>query len=135
MKTLNPYFTFAGNCRAAMEFYRDCLNGEITQMQTFEDAKYEVEENRKKNIIHAELRAEGILLMASDGMPGFEAQPGNTVSLTIDLTDVNEEERIFAALAVGGKVTMPLQTTFWGARYGMLTDRYGIQWMLNCSKP
>ena len=73
--------------------------------------------------------------MASDGMLGFEACPGNNVSLTIDLTDVNEEERIFAALAIGGKVTMPLQTTFWGARYGQLIDRFGVQWMPNCSKP
>ena len=73
--------------------------------------------------------------MASDGMQGFVANPGNNISLDIDLTDEKEQARIFEALAKGGAVTMPLQTTFWGAKYGMLTDRYGIQWMLNCSKP
>jgi len=134
MKTLNPYLTFAGNCRAAMNFYRDCLNGEITQMQTFEEAKFEVDEKIKGRIIHAELRADSVYIMASDGMAEFASQPGNNVSLTLDLTDQEEEERIFNALANGGKVTMPLQTTFWGARYGMLTDRYGVNWMLNCSK-
>jgi PhnB protein len=72
--------------------------------------------------------------MASDGMPGYVANPGNNISLDIDLNDLNEQARIFEALAKGGKVDMPLQDTFWGAKYGMLTDRYGIHWMLNCYK-
>lgn len=134
MAPLVPYFTFAGNCREAMNFYKDCFKGEITQIQTFEEAKMEVPELLKKQIVHAEVKAGDILLMASDGMAGFEAQPGNNVSLTINLTDEKEEIRLFDALAKGGKVSMPLQDTFWGARYGMLTDRYGVNWMLNCPK-
>jgi PhnB protein len=135
MKTIVPYLTFAGNCREAMNYYKECFKGEITQMQTFEEAHMAVDEKFKNKIVHAELKSEELYFMASDGMADFKAQPGNNVSLNINLTDTNEQERIFSALAVGGKVTMPLQDTFWGARYGMLTDRYGINWMLNCSKP
>jgi PhnB protein len=135
MKTLVPYFTFAGNCREAMQFYKQCLNGEIVQMQTFEEAKYQTSDKFKNRIIHAEFKAEGVHLMASDGMEDFVAVPGNNLSLNIDLTDEKEQARIFAALSQGGKVAMPLQDTFWGAKYGQLVDRFGIQWMLNCTKP
>jgi PhnB protein len=95
----------------------------------------EVDDSFKQRIIHAEFRAEDVFFMASDGNSGFVVNPGNNISLTINLTDGQEQERIFKALAEGGIVTMPLHKTFWGATYGMLTDRYGIQWMLNCSKP
>jgi PhnB protein len=67
-------------------------------------------------------------------MPGFVANPGNNISLDIDMTDLTEQAKIFEALAKDGKIDMPLQDTFWGAKYGMLTDRYGIHWMLNCYK-
>jgi len=134
MKTLIPYLTFAGNCREAFEFYKEVLKGEITSIQTFGEAKANMGEQFNHYIIHAEFRAENVYFMASDGMPGFVANPGNNVSLDIDLTDLNEQARIFEALSKGGKVDMPLQDTFWGAKYGMLTDRYGIHWMLNCPK-
>jgi PhnB protein len=134
MKTLVPYLTFAGNCREAFEFYRDTLRGEIKSIQTFEEAKMEVEEQSKKKIVHAEFKAGDIYFMASDGMADFTANPGNNISLSINLDDFNELDRIFSGLAAGGKVTMPLQDAFWGARFGMLTDRFGIQWMLSCRK-
>lgn len=133
MQNINPYLTFQGNCREAMEFYQLCLNGEITSMETFADVKMEVPEAFKNKIVHAVLRAEGIHLMASDGMPGFVADPGNVVSLSMELTDRGEQERIFNALAAGGKITMPLAKMFWGGIYGRLTDRFGIQWQFNCS--
>jgi PhnB protein len=135
MKTLVPYFTFAGNCREAFEFYKECLKGEITQMQTFEEAKMQVNDEFKHKIIHAEFKSDDIYFMASDGMAGFVAVPGNNLSLNINLTDENEQARISAALSQGGKVTMPLQDTFWGAKYGQLVDRFGVQWMLNCTGP
>lgn len=135
MKNFNPYLTFGGSCREAMEFYKEALNGELIQMQTFEEAKMEVPEAFKKHIIHAELKAEGVHLMASDGMVGWVANPGNNVSLSIDFSDGEEQEKVWKALSEGGKVTMPMESTFWGARFGMLTDRFGIQWMLNYQKP
>jgi PhnB protein len=134
MKTLIPYLTFAGNCREAFEFYKEVLQGEIVSIQTFEEANANMGAQFGHYIIHAEFKAEDVHFMASDGMPGFVANPGNTVSLDIDLTDMTEQARIFDALSKGGKVDMPLQDTFWGAKYGMLTDRYGIHWMLNCYK-
>jgi len=84
------------------------------------------------NIIHAEVKSEDIQFFASDGMPGFVAQGGNMVTLSINLEDIAEEERIFNALSVGGTVTMALNDTFWGARFGMLVDKFGVPWMLNC---
>jgi len=132
MKTLTPYLLFAGNCREAINYYREVLNGEITQIQTFGEIGYKGSDQEKQRIVHAELKAESILIMLSDGMVDFQSQPGNNVVLSIDLTDENEQARIFAALSQGGKVTMPLEVTFWGAKYGQLTDRFGIDWMLNC---
>ncbi len=134
MKNFNPYLTFEGNCREAMEFYKKVLGGEIVSMQTFEEAKQSIPADYKDKIIHSELKAEGVHLMASDGMPGWKAKPGNNVTLSIDLTDGMEQEKIFKALSEGGMVSMPLGDTFWGGRFGMLTDRYGIQWMVNYQK-
>ena len=134
MKNFNPYLTFEGNCREAMEFYKKVLGGEIVSMQTFEEANQSVSAEYKNKIVHSELKAEGVHLMASDGMPGWKAKPGNNVTLSIDLTDGMEQEKIFKALSEGGMVSMPLGETFWGGRFGMLTDRYGIQWMLNYQK-
>ena len=131
---LVPYFTFAGNCREAMNFYKDALNGELTQIQTFAEGGMAQDERVKDWILHAEVKAGDIHLMASDGFAEFVAQPGNTVSLNINLSDPAEQDRIFSVLAQGGKVTMPIQDTFWGARYGMVIDRFGTQWMLNCIK-
>ena len=72
--------------------------------------------------------------MATDGMPGKDAAAGNNIMLTIRLTDEREQTRIFDALSRGGEVTQPLEDTFWGSRFGMLVDRYGIHWMLDCAK-
>ncbi len=132
MKKLNPYLNFPGTTREALNFYKDCLNGEIVSIQTYGEAYMEVEDKYKNNVIHAEFKADGVEFMASDGMPGFAATPGNMITLSINLDDEQEQKDIFNALAAGGKVTMPLDKTFWGAIFGQLTDRFGIQWMLNC---
>jgi PhnB protein len=113
MKTIMTYLTVAGNCREAMEYYRGCLGGEITQMQTFQEGHMQVDKKLKGLILHAELKTGDATIMASDGMAEFVYNPGNYLSLTLILDDQAEEERIFAALASGGKVTMPLQDTFW----------------------
>jgi PhnB protein len=135
MKTLNPYLTFEGNCREAMEYYKKALNPELFTLQSFEEAHQEVADAYKKHIIHSELKADGVHFMASDGMPGWKAVSGNNVTMSIDFSDGAEQEKIWKVLAEGGKITMPMQDTFWGARFGMLTDRFGIQWMLNFTKP
>lgn len=132
MKTITPYLFFSGNCEEAMSFYKECLNGEITALQRFGDAEMPVEDDHKRKIMHGELKAEGITIMFSDGAPHKEITGGNNVQLSINLESEEEQNRIFEALSEEGEITMPLENTFWGARYGMLTDRYGIRWMLNC---
>jgi len=134
MKSFNPYINFAGNTRAALEFYQQCFNGEILHMQTFGEAQQEVSGEELNRIMHAEFKAEGIHIMASDGMPGDKVTQGDTISLSINFTDEAEQTDIFNSLSNGGIISMPLQDTFWGARFGMLTDRFGIHWMFNCYK-
>lgn len=134
MKSLNPYINFSGRCREALDFYKECFNGEIEALSTFAEAPGDTDEKFKDNVMHSEFRAEGVFFMATDGMPGREAVVGDNVFLTIQFTDEQEQARIFDALSQGGKVTQPLEDTFWGARFGMLVDRYGINWMLNCAK-
>jgi PhnB protein len=134
MKSLNPYINFSGKCREALGFYKECFNGEIPTLSMFADAPGETDEKYKQNVMHSEFRAEGIFFMATDGMPGREAVIGDNISLTVLLTDEQEQTRIFEALSQGGKVVQPLQEAFWGARFGMLVDRYGIHWMLSCTK-
>lgn len=131
MKHLNPYLAFPGTSEAAMKFYQECLGGELT-MQTFAQSGQEVPDDYKDKIMHSELKVEGIQIMASDTMSNHTIIPGDNITLSIQLTDLQEEETIFNKLAADGKVTMPLQDTFWGARFGMLIDQFGINWMLNC---
>ncbi|MDR9416609.1 MAG: VOC family protein [Gracilimonas sp.] len=134
MKTITPYLFFPGNCEKAMNFYKECLNGEITALQRFGETEMPVDDDHKQKIMHGELKADGITIMFSDGAPHKEITDGNNVQLSINLDSEEEQDRIFDALADGGKITMPLEITFWGARYGMVTDKFGIRWMLNCEK-
>ncbi len=131
MKQLGVYLNFPGSCREALNFYKDALGGEIVSIQTFGEAPVNAKPEEADLVMHAEFRAEGIFFMASDSMEGFPSQPGTNVTLNINLTDAEEEQRVFNALAEGGRVNMPLQETFWGSNFGMLTDKYGINWMTN----
>jgi PhnB protein len=132
MKTLNPYLFFPGNCEEAMNYYKECLDGEITALQRFGDTEMPVEEDYRNKIMHGELRSEGIHIMFSDGAPHKEIVEGDNVQLSITVETTEEQDKIFDTLAKEGKITMPLEKTFWGARYGMLKDKFGIRWMLNC---
>lgn len=134
MKTLNPYIDFSGKCREALEFYKRSLRGEIVVMQTFAEAPVDSGQKDKQNIMHSEFRAEGIHFMASDGMPGHKAVTGDNITLTIQFTDEKEQAEIFNALADGGKIVQPIVDTFWEAKFGILADRFGIHWMVNCPK-
>jgi len=131
MKQLNVYLAFPGTCEEALNFYKNCFDGEIVSISRFGESPVEAPEEYKQKIMHAEFKAEGMYLMASDGMPGQPVQPGDMVSLSVDLPDAHEQETIFNRLAEGGKVTMPLEETFWGAVFGMVTDKFGIHWMLS----
>jgi PhnB protein len=133
MKNMNVYLTFDGTCKDALEHYKESLGGEIVSLQTFGEAPTtNIPDEKKNNVMHAEFRAGDIYFMASDSMPEQSLTAGNTVTLSIGLNSLEEQETIFGKLSDGGAVTMPLQDTFWGARFGMLTDKFGVNWMLNC---
>lgn len=132
MKNIVPYLFFPGNCEQAMNYYKECLDGEITGLQRFGDTEMPVDENYKQKIMHAELKAENIHIMFSDGAPHKKITEGDNVQLSLNLNSIEEQDLLFKKLSEGGEVTMPLEDTFWGARYGMLKDKFGIRWMLNC---
>ncbi len=133
---ITPYLNFDGQCREAFERYQQILGGTIEAMTTHGEtpaAEFVLPEHQN-SIMHARLvTATGQVLMASDAPPGRYSKPqGMYVSLHVD--DPAEADRIFNALAEGGTVQMPIQETFWAARFGMLADRFGILWMINCDK-
>jgi PhnB protein len=135
VKTLNPYINFDGKCLEAMTFYRDAFNGQITALQTYAEAGMDVPEPYRQNILHSEIKSEGLWLQASDGQPNGAVTIGDNITLSVNLSDEQEQARIFEALADGGQVNYPLHTTFWNSIFGIVTDRYGIHWQLNCAKP
>ena len=131
----NPYLTFPGTCGEAFRFYERALGGKIVAMMTHADvpaeARAQTPPEWKNMIMHARLEVGGNVLMGSDAPPDHSEKPqGMSVALHVD--DPKDAERIFAALADNGTVRMPLQQTFWAVRFGMLTDRFGIPWMVNC---
>jgi len=136
MKEITAYLNFDGNTREAMEFYKTCLGAELAIM-TFADSpmKAQVPPGSEKRVMHARLTKGPLKLMASDTMPGMPFQQGNNFSLALDCETPQETEKLFTALSAGGKVIMPLQETFWATRFGMLTDKFGLNWMLDLEKP
>lgn len=134
MLTVQPYLNFNGNCKIAFEFYANVFGGKL-DMQTFGDSPMadQAGPSWKDKIIHARLTIGNAVLMASDAPDErFERPQGFSVSITID--SPAEADRIFAALAEGGGISMPIQETFWAERFGMCVDRFGIPWMVNCDK-
>jgi PhnB protein len=129
---LEPYLFFNGNCEEAITYYAKVFGGEITQLHRFETmpGEHPVPDDYKQKIMHATLETPAFKLMASDGRAGA-AQKGGNISLSLGTSDRAEGERVFNALAEGGTVDMPLADQFWGARFGQLTDRFGIDWMIN----
>ena len=129
---LNPYLHFNGQCEAAFKFYEQCLGGKIEAMVSHvgTPAEAQVPSEWRDKIMHARLVVGGEVLMGMDAPPDRYKEPkGFNVSLQFN--HVKEAERVFHALAENGKVGMPLQQTFWAARFGMLVDRFGIPWMIN----
>lgn len=133
---LNPYLSFNGQCEAAFKFYAEVLGGKILATMTYGDTPMadQTPADWRGKIAHTRMSVGGTLLMGSDSPPDrFEPMKGVTIALGVD--DPAEAERVFHALAAGGAVTMPIQETFWARRFGMLTDRFGTPWMINCEKP
>jgi len=132
---LNPYLIFNGQCEEAFKFYEQVLGGKIEGILPFKGspAAEGVPAEWSDKILHAAMKVGDTLLMASDAPPGHYKQPQG-FSVSIQIGDPIKAERIFQALAENGTVGMPFQQTFWAYRFGMVTDRFGIPWMVNCEK-
>lgn len=132
MPTVTPYITFPGNCEEAIEFYAAALDGEIISLQRFGDIPDGTAPAEMANkVMHCVLAADDVIIMASDAMSADAVSTSSSVSLSLDFESEEEQQATFDALTAGGTVTMELQDTFWGARFGMATDKYGVSWMFN----
>ena len=133
MPALDAYLIFDGQCADAMRFYAKVLGGKLEPMMTFGDAPMcdQLPPGSADRIMHARLTLDGRTLMASDTPPGQPYEGIKGVSLSLLYPTVADAQRVYAALSEGGRVTMPLQKTFWAEVFGMVVDRFGTPWMIN----
>lgn len=132
---LNSYLYFNGQCEAAFDFYAKCLDGKVEGKFSYGEspmAKH-VPADFGSKLMHATLVTGDQILMGADMTPDQYKKPDG-FSVCIGLKDMDKAERLFKALSEGATVQMPIQETFWAARFGMLTDKFGIPWMINCEK-
>lgn len=135
---LSTYLMFEGNCREAFTHYEKVLGGKILAMMDHKGtpAEEHIAPEWHDKILHACLEIDGQMLMASDAPPDRSDGPMRSVSVNVTVKTPDEAERIFAGLGEGGaKITMPIAETFWSPRFGMLIDRFGTNWMVNCDMP
>jgi PhnB protein len=133
MPQLDAYLTFNGNCADAMRFYERTLGGKLEMLMTHAESPMAAQTppGSADRIMHARLVIDGRILMASDSMPGQPYEGMRGFSLSLLYPTVADAQRALDALAEGGRVTMPLQKTFWAEAFGMLVDRFGTPWMVN----
>ncbi|MGH9948357.1 MAG: VOC family protein [Pyrinomonadaceae bacterium] len=129
---VNPYIAFKGNCREAIDFYKEALGAEELYAQTYGDSPM-ADMGAADAIMHCTIKVGESHVMMCDQMDGAAA--GGNISLAIGLNDVDKAKTFFDNLSAGGNVTMPLEKTFWAEAFGMLTDKFGINWMVNCDAP
>jgi PhnB protein len=135
MTQLNAYINFPGNTREAMAFYKECLGGEL-ELSTVAGSPIEndVPEEVRGGILHSTLTTEGFTLMASDMRPAGQLPKEGPISLMINCNSDEEASRVFAKLSEGGSVFCPLGPSFWGATFGGLMDKFGINWLVHYAR-
>src|SRR5690242_11756520 len=131
--TITPYLDFSGRCEEALEFYRKALGAEVEMLMRFDESPAPpppgmLQEGFEKKIMHASFRVRGVLLMATDGVDDKSKFDGIRLALAVPKEE--DARRAFDALADGGSVQMPLNKTFWSPCFGMVTDRFGLGWMV-----
>lgn len=134
MPNVTPYIAFRGNCREALEFYKAKLGAEELFAQTYGNSPMP-DMGDPDAIMHATLKIGDSHVMFCDDFHSEHFSTGGNISLAIGLNDVEKAREYFDNLSDGGKVTMPLDKTFWAEAFGMLTDKFGINWMINCDAP
>lgn len=139
MATVNPYLTFDSKCAEAFAFYKSVFGGEYSYLGKFKDmppieGQGPMSEADAEKIMHVSLPiSKDTVLMGSDSSEAFGQTTiiGNNFSVSINTDSQEEADKLFSGLSAGGKVTMPMSKTFWGAYFGMFTDKFGVQWMVN----
>lgn len=135
MATINPYLNFMGNTEEAFNFYKTVFGGEFKMLQRFKDTPEagRVPADEQDKIMHVALPVGGNMLMGTDALEsmGHTVTAGSNMSVSIDTESEAEASRLFNGLSAGGQVSVPLSKMFWGAYFGMLTDKFGIPWMVN----
>lgn len=134
---LHTYLSFNGNCAEAFAAYAELLGGKVLALMTFGESPMSEQcgAGARDLIMHGCMEIAGHQLMGTDATPEHPYQPLSGHHLVVDVDSVAEAERVFNALAAGGRIDMPLAETFWAKRYGMLVDRFGVPWMVNHSEP
>ena len=135
MTQLNPYLNFNGQCREALTFYQECLDGDL-EFQKIAESPMAAKMPSEKGplILHGALSKNGSTLLMGSDMIGNSLQPGNSVNLCLNCSSDQEINNLFNRLSAGGQVKVPLHQSFWGATFGELIDKYGMLWMLNHTK-
>ncbi len=132
---LIPYVHFGGNAEEAINFYKEALGVEEVKIQRYGETPMPVDEDYKNKIIHARLIFDNDnILMISDVFKGQPVSTNGNVQLSVDIEKIENLEKVFNKMAEGGQITMPLVDQFWGAKFGMLKDKFGVGWMFNCEK-
>ena len=139
MLTVNSYITFNGNCEEAFLFYKSVFGGEFPYIGKFKDMPAaedggctQVSEKEANRIMHVSLPIGNTILMGSDSTEqSGDVKFGGNFSVSVNVESTEEADRIFNGLSEGGNVFMPMDKTFWGAYFGMFTDKFGINWMVN----
>ncbi len=136
MASIHSYLNFAGTTEEAFNFYQSVFGGEFRVMQRFKDMGQgeNMSEADGEKIMHVALPVgQNSVLMGSDSLAGFgpPLQTGNNLSISLDTESEEEAKRLFDGLSAGGQVTMPMEKTFWNAYFGMFTDKFGVNWMVN----
>ena len=129
---LNPYLHFDGNAEEALNFYKNALGGEIIMLSRYGDSPMPSDEDYKQKIMHARLQFGDNLIMISDSFKGQPFSTHGNIQLSVEVEDGTAMENVFNKMAEGGTITMPLADQFWGAKFGMLQDKFGVSWMFNC---
>ena len=131
------YLMFNGNCEAAINFYKEALDANLLHLQRFGESDMpDIDPVWKDKILHCGIEKEGFIIMGSDSKDSTGGVVrGDNVQLSINHTSEEEIDKTFVAISAGGNITMPLQDTFWGAKFGMCVDKFGVSWMFNYDRP
>lgn len=130
-----PYLVTDGNGQEAVKFYQEALGAEVVSLQTFGDMppnpEYPLPEEAKNRVLNAQMNIGNAKLMLSDTFPGTPFQLGSQVTIALMVDNTSEAKEIFRKLQEDGKVSMPLQETFWSPAYGQVTDKFGVEWQVS----